>query len=1268
MDYSQMLVELEQACGDFQVPATRFAAEQHLQSFGKRPDAIAIGKYALANSSLPTAKFFALRGIKESVIASYAVLGVTSALALRDELFQMAVLNGRSLESFVLDSLCWVIAVITKRAWIESSEEQRAVFTNALCEDITRHNIPCIGLITATYLIDEISGGSKCSEFHLPWEFHYTCKTSFERAHLIPLFEAPLKVMHGQLRRSTESQNAPPSGSHIIAYERRSALHVVERILSWAFTSPDNNKVIDAAFGCPRGRFSARGTDCSSSRRSKTGDLDDGDDYEGSGQAIIDNDLQNRTPIFPREWQSLLLNSDVLTMFFSVYEATLTDQMHAYFSPGSSHIALQCMIQVSGLRGKGIFSVSESNSTDSLRAQYAQVIMQNQLRVLRHVCTMDLTSEGSEDMVVATTQMIRRFIEAQLAEQPESIVAGERLHPLALLTAGVPETFVYFGEVSKFICLLLRAASGILRSDAAHSIDDDFSDVDNYFVMQAFDELASAWSSIINEIQEWKYLIKASSSTRQTMFTSDSNSSSGGGGQTDGIDGQIDNRSVLASFTQFLTTTAYMIHSEYIQLRMLACEDSMKESDSRSDAQSIDHGLLAKDYTVYEDQLQFIALLSRLDIQNSMNRLYESLFSMCSALQNEFGRLGNEINIGAFTEASDGDNQKSIDILHEQIHWIVLMMGYILADSGISERVLIPTVISESSVASHDIEHDFIVQSIMTILKTIQFELMSPSSILAAYGSPLLVETLFWTLRRIVPVYFLLDVSDYRQLNPHIVSAFGKASDGGNGAALISGILDLVRRAFALWTSEEDVLQMCIDMLLAFAQRSSIAQEITQSPKFTPLMLYLTSNMHRFPESTHSSMIEALAVLCSHSSSGEHERGFAELKTLIQLNVAQIVQDRNFAARSQDARVVSRLLDGLDMLDGILAAANDRNMDMLFVLIFEMQPAFVQMLSTYGCDQEIPRKVIQVVESATRYLDISSLSDNHHMLNFSHNIRSVLQQYQRSHQGQNHTQHSSEIEALNVITTLTLAISYLVHNEMGFAPNEASRSTSREVSDAFGETEVYGLYCIHTTTSPSQINSPNAMRVYMQLLSELIQFRTPSLIRWLPVETWQAVLNMLLMGIDNDIYDVGRRAYEAIGKLGAYIKIVGLENTVPEVQQLLCQGVKQLMSKLFLTLLYSPFDAELVESAGTALVTLGLIDPDHLQSCFGELLTQGNSVSFADRLSATFARFNSELETCEAIGAFLRLSGPIPDTIDSTALRQPLFEFLINTRAVLRVK
>ncbi|KAJ1953218.1 hypothetical protein EC988_003118, partial [Linderina pennispora] len=971
------------------------------------------------------------------------MLGLADALSLRDELLQMAISNSRNFEAFVLDSLCWVIAVITKRAWVETPEEKKTAFTQTLYDDIVRHNKPSIGIITTTYLIDEFAGGSKCSEFHLPWEFHYSCKASFENTHMRHLFEAALNVLHNQLQQAVKAEREPRSGGYAITFERRSALNIAEKVLNWDFTSSDANKVISASFGYSRNAgkqstSSGRGPGSHANRSGMSGFGGDDDD-SGEG-AFLENEDQNRSPAFPEIWRQILVNNDVITMFFSVYEVAFKDRQHAHFSPGSTHLALQCIIQLSGLRGTDLFGKGEEG--DRLRAEYTRAIMRSQLQMIRHICSMNLTSEGAEDDVMATTQMVRRLIETQLSEQPSTVVDNQRLHSLAFLIIGVPEAIEYFGQVTALICILLQTACNVLQSDMVRQVDEDFGDVDNYFVMQAFDELANAWSSVINEVREWEELESANP----------------------GENSVSSNKGALGTFMQLLHSTAFMIRSEYVRLRMLVCEIGVQSGDNDSQGSIMDQGLLEKDYVVYEDQLQFYALLARLDVNTATDRALQGLRGRCQALQEEFSKI----------EANENDvDQQVIDLLHEQIHWIILMIGHTLADSGTSERVLIPRQITEHSSSCSSPEEDSVVQCIMVILETLQFELMSPSSALVAYCSPLLVETIFWTLRRIAPVYLFLDHSDYRVVSGNIVSAFGAERDSGRGMAIIHGLLDLVRRTFNLWSSEEDVLHACVDMLLAFAQRQTIAQEITRSPQFTPLIFFFTSNLNMFPESTHSSIIEALALLSCHSLSEEHEKSFLELRTLIMLSLSQVMNDANFHTEYQDGRVISKILDGLEMMDGILQAASLRNMDMQFDLFFEVEQVIERLLTIYSHEHSIMLKSIQVVESAAKYLDIASLPDNEHRLRFSRNIRTILLKYQSAKDGSAIYEVGADVEAMLEVSALMTVVSNLVRNEIGFAPDEANRNMDKEVSDDYGETEIFGLFCVHVTTTPSQLLAPN---------------------------------------------------------------------------------------------------------------------------------------------------------------------------------------------------
>ncbi|KAJ2789974.1 hypothetical protein H4R21_006615, partial [Coemansia helicoidea] len=377
--------------------------------------------------------------------------------------------------------------------------------------------------------------------------------------------------------------------------------------------------------------------------------------------------------------------------------------------------------------------------------------------------------------------------------------------------------------------------------------------------------------------------------------------------------------------------------------------------------------------------------------------------SRCDALQREFGAANGP---GA------GSRQHTIDLLHEQTQWTVLMIAHTLCDAGTSERVLVPQPILDCSSACPDQEQDLVVRCILGMFRVLEFELAAPPSAPTASTSPLLVETLFWALRRIAPVYLLLDCSDYRSPPPSIVAAFGRAEDGGRGSEIVSGLLDLVRHAFGMWSSEEDVLQMCTSMLLALAQRPPIARQITSSPMFMLLMADLTTNMGKFPEAVHGSIIEALALLACHSPPAEHEKCFMELRQLIIRNFDRAASSADTAVHSQDAQLVGRVLDGLDMLDGLLAAATFHNMDAIFALFFELHPLLEQLLCVYPGGHGVPHKVLQVMESAARYLDVSTLPDDEHKLRFSRCFCGLLQKYHCTNRGHVTTLRSTDMECL----------------------------------------------------------------------------------------------------------------------------------------------------------------------------------------------------------------------------------------------------------------
>ena len=113
------------------------------------------------------------------------------------------------------------------------------------------------------------------------------------------------------------------------------------------------------------------------------------------------------------------------------------------------------------------------------------------------------------------------------------------------------------------------------------------------------------------------------------------------------------------------------IFSYYVDARLELAKNEIDEEDMDDDEEDMEF----KDYETYADQLCFVAQIGRSVMGNSASKLLAVLTERVVALK---------III-------NGGDPTFLGILHEQLHWIILISGFLLADDSQSEKCLIPT-------------------------------------------------------------------------------------------------------------------------------------------------------------------------------------------------------------------------------------------------------------------------------------------------------------------------------------------------------------------------------------------------------------------------------------------------------------------------------------------------------------------------------------------------------------------------------------------------
>ncbi|KAI1319628.1 Exportin-4 [Mortierella claussenii] len=419
MDYPTVLATIEKACVEAQHPTTRVQAEKVLIDFKQSPNIVPVCQYILANSNTPSVQFHAASGITGAIVREYGLYQKQDIHHLQAYLIQYN-LHHPKLVSFVAKQIYQAIAVISKRGWLEASPEEQDVVYNHIIQLLSMGDQEKkIGLSLAHALVDEFSSRGKASSVGLTWDFHYKTKTSFEERHLRLIFEAALKVLHEQLQDLLVNAGQEVSGSK--KPQLSLSILLVESILQWDFSN--NQPVLAGTFA------------------------DDEDDY-------------TRTIVYPASWRSILVNADVLSMFFALFPLVQDDNI-------MTHRVRQCLIQLCGLHG-AIFASEEAT------IHHISGVMKGLLTLINNVasCSSDecLQADYTENMI-AITEMIRQLLS---------------FHSIQTICA-VSERFDFLNQVALLTIHCLNESAKVPEESES--------------LMGAFDELLVTWVKLVQDSQ-----------------------------------------------------------------------------------------------------------------------------------------------------------------------------------------------------------------------------------------------------------------------------------------------------------------------------------------------------------------------------------------------------------------------------------------------------------------------------------------------------------------------------------------------------------------------------------------------------------------------------------------------------------------------------------------------------------------------------------------------------------------------------------------------
>ncbi|XP_002740804.1 exportin-4-like [Saccoglossus kowalevskii] len=576
--------------------------------------------------------------------------------------------------------------------------------------------------------------------------------------------------------------------------------------------------------------------------------------------------------------------------------------------------------------------------------------------------------------------------------------------------------------------------------------------------------------------------------------------------------------------------------------------------------------------------------------------------------------------------------------LYEDIHWLVLISGYVLADEPQGETPLIPPEIMEYSIAESqnvDIDttlrvlgspgekvtsipmseqsSDKVIRLISAVFRLSEVERRAVNAQLTSLLSPQVGATTMWFLRRWSLSYIMPNERYYTQMSLPLAVAFGRDTDGAQWS--IGFLVDKIVSNLSVWSAEHDLSTDTVNLLVALVQQK---ESLTaQHSLFTGFL-------------------------------SQHKKAVLQP---VQHRFNHLLQQDNFQRIYQDENIKTEIVTLLSMLEGAIMGTRIDNVSTVFSFSLPLLNECVSLLGTYHNCPEVVVVILEVFTvMANRMICYLSENDTNKVYDVS---ISLLQTYSKYNTGKKHFEITAEEDHYQDISLMMELLTHLLSKDFvdfGITEDIASGEgdqISANVSAA--DIVLYGLNIIVPLMNAELLKFPTLCSQYYKLISFICEIY-PEKICQLPEQLFKSLLGSIELGLTSFGLEVTKLCFDSISALGEY-EYKEHDNNVQ-----LVAATQHFLKVVFDILLYQNFDMELTSPASEAFFALMCCHQVQYNELVHSLVGSQTDPSYYQRLADAFNQLTPPNEP-------LVINRP-----HKLAFLRKMETFLVNVRGFLCVK
>nr|XP_026694918.1 exportin-4-like [Ciona intestinalis] len=708
----------------------------------------------------------------------------------------------------------------------------------------------------------------------------------------------------------------------------------------------------------------------------------------------------------------------------------------------------------------------------------------------------------------------------------------------------------------------------------------------------------------------------------------------------------------------YITPCADSIVKMYVKCHVSAPEGSRTQTNEDLE-EDIDE-LEEEDREKFGCQLMSIASLARTSPHTCVPFITRLLEGRTDRLHGQLQRVGQQGGVG----------DPMLSVLFEDVHWLVLLAGHILADECEGETPLIPPEILKYSIDSKHLVDESVTMKVLgspevkineipggekasdpvvrlssAVLRLSEVETRCLRGGLAGLLSPQLAQDILWFLRCWGATYLLYPEDNYKELSPVITRAFGRDSPGSKW--LVEHFVNKIMTSLSHWGSELKVLEDSTQLLIMMVQNNHRCHLVVECPEFWDLCSKISENVHPYstlPLSVKQNISTALVHAGSANMNQYKDKYWQQTLQPLHHRYHNLTTHPTFTQHKDKESTILELSSILSMLQGISAASTPSNTTYLFGFLTNFLPDCPKLIDIYHGNESLVVLIlelyVEVVHKQICYLKQTQCSL---LCDWTMNLL-------KSYSNHGNTMTSSEDDITLIIELLTNLLS---KDFIDFSEPDADETWSipgaQPMETSAADVVLFGLGIILPNMNSQLLLYPELCSQYFKLITFLCEIY-PEKIEKLSDEMLQSFVYSLQIGLKSYGCDNCKLCLEAIESLSTHCY------KTKDAPSSLHNVVSSFTKLVFDSLITHAADFELVRTAGETFYSLLCYQPQHTATLLQQVIDSQQDEQTKLRLSTSFANLTHDVSLLNH------------DRNSRTTFLRNLESIIYNIRGILCVK